>query len=120
MEGTIKIEDFRIHCTIGAHAHERKADQEISLDLEMKLNLAEPVQTDSIVDTVDYEAVCAICKELAQSRRYHLIETFAYEALHAVLDAFPLIWARIRVRKRHALPLARCAIVEFEKSGSKE
>lgn len=115
MEGTIKIEGFRIHCTLGAHAHERKVDQEISVDLEMRLNLAEPVRTDSIVDTVDYEAVCAVCKDLAQSRRYHLIETFAFEALHAVLDAFPLTWAKIRVRKPQALPLAQCAVVEFEK-----
>jgi len=115
MEGTIKIEDYRIHCIMGAHAHERKVDQEVSVDLEMKLNLAEPVQTDSIVDTVDYEAVCNVCKELAQTRRYHLIETFAYEALHAVLDSFPLQWAKIRVRKSSALPLAKYAVIEFEK-----
>ncbi|MCC5833021.1 MAG: dihydroneopterin aldolase [Chlamydiales bacterium] len=115
MEGTIKIEDFRIHCTLGAHAYERKVEQELSLDLEMRLNLAEPVRTDSIVDTVDYEAVCALCKELAQTRRYHLIETFAYEALHAILEAFPLTWAKVRVRKPGALPLARYAVVEFDK-----
>lgn len=115
MEGTIKIEDFRIHCTLGAHPHERKNDQEVSIDLEIRLNLAEPVRTDSIIDTVDYEAVCAVCKELAQTRRYHLIETFAYEALHAVLDSFPIKWAKIRVRKAQALPLAKYAAIEFEK-----
>ena len=115
MEGMIKIEAFRIHCIIGAHAHERKVDQELLVDLEMKLNLAEPVQTDSIVDTVDYEAVCNVCKELAETRRYHLLETFAYEALHAVLRSFPLKWVKIRVRKSQALPLVKYAIVEFEK-----
>lgn len=115
MEGTIKIEDLKIHCIIGVHAHERKAKQELSLDLEMKVNLSEPVQTDSIVDTVDYEAVCKVCKDLAETRHYHLLETFAYEALHAILDSFPLIGAKIRVKKSQALPFAKFAIVELEK-----
>ncbi len=115
MEGTIKIEEFQIHCTMGAHSYERKIDQVVTIDLEMKLNLAEPVRTDSIVDTVDYEAVCTVCKDLAKTRRYHLIETFAYEALNAVLDTFPLKWAKIRVCKPGAIPLARCVSVEFEK-----
>lgn len=115
MEGVIKIEDFRIHCILGAHAHERGVEQEISIDIEMRLNMAEPVQTDSIVDTVDYEAVCNLCKKLAQDRRYHLLETFAYEALHAILDSFPLNWAKVRVKKEHAIPRARFAVVELEK-----
>lgn len=116
MDGVIKIEDFRIHCIMGAHAHERLQDQEISLDLEMTVNLTEPVQTDSVTDTVDYEAVAKVCKELAQTRRYHLLETFAYEALHAVMDSFSIIKKmRVRARKLRSLPLARYATVEFEK-----
>ncbi len=115
MEGVIKIEKFRIQCIVGAHAHERKVEQELLVDIEMKVNFSEPVQTDSIVDTVDYEAVCNVCKELAQERRYHLLETFAYEALHAILDSFPIKWAKIRVRKPQALPLAKYATIEFEK-----
>ena len=116
MDGLIRIEDFRIHCVVGAHAQERKEDQELSVDVEMKLNLLEAVQTDSVVDTVNYEAVCQVCKDLAQSRRYHLLETFAYEALHAILDTFPLKWAKVRVRKTKPVPLARCTVVEFEKA----
>lgn len=115
MEGLIKIEDLRIHCVMGVHAHERMADQELILDIAMKVNLSEPVQTDLLVDTVNYEEVAAVCKELALTRRYHLMETFAYEALHAITDTFPLIWAKICVRKPRALPLARSVSVELEK-----
>ncbi|MCH9627986.1 MAG: Dihydroneopterin aldolase [Chlamydiales bacterium] len=115
MEGVIKIEELRISCVVGIHAHERGQEQELFVDVEVKLNFAESVQTDSIADTVDYAAVCGVCQKLAQTRQYHLIETFAYEALHAVLDTFPLTWAKIRVRKPEALPAAKWASVEFEK-----
>lgn len=115
MEGIVIIEDYKIHCVIGAHPHERGQAQELLVDIEMRCNFAESVQTDSIADTVDYEKVCAVCQELAQNRRYHLLETFAYEALHAILDAFPLIWVKIRVKKKQALPLANFAIIELEK-----
>lgn len=113
MQGIIKIKGFKIHCIVGAHPHERNSDQELLVDVEMRLNLTEPVQTDSIVDTVDYDAVCQVCKELAQTRRYHLLETFAFEALHAILDTFPISWAKVSVRK--SIPLAKHAAIEFEK-----
>ncbi len=115
MDGFIKIEELGISCVVGVHAHERGQEQKLFVDVEMRFNFAEPVQTDSIVDTVDYAAVCKVCQELAETRRYHLIETFAYEALHAVLDTFPVTWAKIRVRKPQALPTAKCAVIEFEK-----
>lgn len=115
MEGTVKIEDYKIHCIIGAHPHERSQNQELLLDIEMRWNLSECVQTDSIADTVDYEKVCKLCEELAQTRHYHLLETFAYEAIHSILDSFPLLWAKIRVKKKQALPLAKFAIIELEK-----
>lgn len=115
MEGLIKIEDLRIHCVMGVHAHERMADQELSLDIVMRVNLSEPVQTDLLVDTVNYEEVSVLCKELALTRQYHLLETFAHEALHAVMDTFSLSWAKICVRKPRALPLAKAVSVELEK-----
>lgn len=115
MEGTVIIQDLKIHCIIGAHSHERTNLQELLLDIEMRSNLAECVQTDSIADTVDYEKVCALCQDLAKERRYHLLETFAYEALHLILDTFPLLWVKVRIKKKNALPLANFAIIEMEK-----
>ncbi|MEZ5315741.1 MAG: dihydroneopterin aldolase [Chlamydiales bacterium] len=115
MNGIIKIEDFRIQCIIGVHAHERINTQELSLDLSMKINLTEATKSDSITDTVDYQKVCIICAQLAQSRAYHLIETFAYEALEAVSAKFPLIWIKVCVRKKQTLPFLYSAAVEFER-----
>jgi len=115
MEGLIKIEKFRVHCVIGAKPYEREIEQEISIDLEMRVNLAEAVQTDSIVDTVDYSKVALTCQNLAKTRRYHLLETFAFEALNEILNEFPVLWAKICVSKKQGLALAKSTSVELEK-----
>lgn len=114
MEGTIKIEDYKIHCIIGAHSYEREIEQELSLQIEMKINMLECVQTDSIVDTVDYTKAALVCHDLVKERRYHLLETFAYEAVHALMSAFPLLWVKITVKKKNAIPTASAAVVEME------
>ncbi|MCH9625055.1 MAG: Dihydroneopterin aldolase [Chlamydiales bacterium] len=116
MEGTIKIEEYKIHCVIGSHAYEREEEQEITMDIEMRLNFLECAQTDSIVDTIDYSAVALTCAELAKKRRYHLLETFAYEAVHALMDAFSPQHVKVRVKKKKAVPLAAAAVVELELS----
>lgn len=114
MEGIIRIEDYEIHCIIGSHAYERDEDQAISIDIEMGVNFLECVQTDSIVDTVNYNEIANVCKELAKKRRYHLLETFAYEAVHALMDTFSPLFVRIRVKKKKAIPLAKQAVVAME------
>ena len=88
MEGIIRIEDYKVHCIIGAHAYEREEEQEISIDIELRTNFLECAQSDSIVDTIDYKEVAKVCRTLAEIRRYHLLETFAFEAVHALIGGF--------------------------------
>lgn len=114
MEGSIRLEEYKIHCILGAHAYEREEEQEILLDVEMQLNFFECAQTDSITDTIDYTQVGPICRDLAHRRRYHLLETFAFEAVHALMEAFSPLSVKVRLQKKNAVPLAKAAIVQLE------
>jgi dihydroneopterin aldolase len=114
MEGIIRIEGYKIHCIIGAHAYEREDEQEISCDIELRSDFFECAQTDSIVDTIDYSKVVGVCLDLAQKRRYHLLETFAFEAVHALMDTFSPRSVKLRLTKTKAIPLAQAAVVELE------
>jgi dihydroneopterin aldolase len=116
MEGIIRIEGYKVHSIIGAYAYEREEEQEILLDIEMKIDFSKCTQTDSIIDTVDYSEVVKVCSELAKKRGYHLLETFAYESVHALMDLFSPRSVKIRLRKERALPLARAVSVELELS----
>lgn len=116
MEGIIKIKDYKIHCIIGSHAYERNEDQEISLDIEMRMNFLECVQTDSIVDTIDYSEVVKVCSELAKKRRYHLLETLTFETVHVLMKTFSPLSVKVRVNKKGAVPLAEVVSIELELS----
>jgi len=118
MEGIIKIKDLRVHCIVGTQPYERTDEQELSIDIEVKADFQESVQTDSIVDTIDYVQLAKVCGDLAKSRHYHLLETFAYEALNALLDSFPIKWAKVCVKKKRAVALATCIVIELEKEQS--
>src|SRR5262249_31095820 len=113
MEALIRIEEYKIHCVIGDHAYEREDEQEISVDIDMRVNIQECAQTDSIVDTINYSEVVKLCKELAKIRRYHLLETFAFEMIHALMTTFSPLGIRVRVRKKKSIPLAKSASVEL-------
>lgn len=116
MEGIIRIEGYKIHCVVGVDSHERSENQELSMDIEMRLNMLECAQTDSVNDTVDYREIARVCHNLATSRQYNLLETFAYEAVHALMEAFSPSWVKVRLKKKRALPLADYAVVEMELS----
>lgn len=116
MEATIQVEGYQLHCIIGSHAYEREMTQELALDIQMLVNITECTRSDAIVDTVNYAEVVEVCRELAHRRRYHLLETFAFEAAHALMDAFSPIKVKVKVKKPKAIPLARAASVEVELS----
>lgn len=116
MEGILRIEEYKIHTIIGTQSYERDLEQEISLDIEMRIDFTECVQTDSIVDSVDYTAVVQLCRDLVKERRYHLLETLTYEMVHALMDSFSPLWVRVRAKKKKAVPLAKEVSIEIELS----
>ncbi len=115
MNGYLKIRNLRVHCTIGVLEIERQEKQEILVDFTWRTPMAECVQTDSIADTTDYTQVAKVLEDVAKSEHFNLIETYAYEALHALFSQFAIEWAKIRVKKKSALPLADYVSCEFEK-----
>lgn len=114
MIGKITIEEYKIHCIIGHHPHERIQEQEIALDLEISFDISKAALSDHLADTINYEEIAELCRKLGQEKKYHLIETFAHEALSLLFETYDLLAAKIRVIKKGALPLARRVSIELE------
>jgi len=115
MKATVKIEDYKVHCAIGVHAYERAQEQEIALDIDMEVDISACVASDSIHDVLNYEEVGPLCRDLAQEKRFHLIETYAYEAMQMLFNRFPqLLFLRVTVKKRSAVLLARQITIQLE------
>ena len=114
MKGIIGIKSLKIQCIIGHHPPEREIEQEIQVDIRLTTDFASCAESDQVEDTIDYTAIAAVCTEMAKSKKYHLLETFACETVQRLLKDFEIDWISIRVMKPAALPEAQYTFVEFE------
>ena len=80
----------------GVEDWEREQEQPFVYDLELELE--EPAN-DRIEDTVDYREVVELVRAVSENRQFQLLESIAAAVAEALLERFPLEWARVRVRK---------------------
>jgi dihydroneopterin aldolase len=109
----VGISNLRINCVIGVYPHERQDEQEIRVDIHVSTDFAACARSDLVKDAVNYEKLTSLCTKLAQSRRYRLLETFAWEFTEQVLKEFPIDWISIEIRKKNAIPDSDGAVVEL-------
>jgi 7,8-dihydroneopterin aldolase/epimerase/oxygenase len=115
MNGFIGFNQLRVSCIIGIHPAERTTEQDLYIDLKVRTDFSQLILSDSIHDTIDYVRLAEICKDLGQSQKYYLIETFAARVLDAIFREFDVVEAAITIKKPSALPEAACAIVELSR-----
>ncbi len=115
MATTIGIKNLRIDCIIGVRTAEREATQPVFVDAELDGDFHLAAKSERIGDTVDYGRVAGALVELAQKRRFRLLEAFASEAGRVLLDQHPSVNSvRIEVRKPGAVAQADFAFVRYE------
>ena len=115
MNGIIGFKNHKIRCIIGTLPEERENEQEILVDLKVKVDFASCIKSDNVQDTVDYVTLAEICTNLAQHNKYQLIETYASNVLDKILSDFNVKWAWIKVKKPQALPTAEYTTVELKR-----
>lgn len=113
--GIIGFENYKIDCIIGVHENERMQEQSLYLDLKVMQDFA---LDDTLSSTICYEELGSFCKTLAQTKKYHLLETFAYDLITALTNEYKIKWAHVKIKKPSALVLADCAFVELESEPS--
>jgi dihydroneopterin aldolase len=114
-EGIIGFDNLCIPCVVGVHPHERDSEQYVHIDLRVSADISRCATTDHVSDAIDYEKLANICIELAQTKKYKLLERMAWEILDEVLDQFPVSWASIVIKKEKALNHADRSVVELKK-----
>jgi dihydroneopterin aldolase len=114
MKGYIGIDRHKIDCIIGVYPHERQNLQSIYVDLKVEADFSKCGISDNVEDTVNYEQLVELCTQLAQSRQYKLLETFAVEALNEIFRRFDVFKASIRIRKPKAIESIDYSVIELE------
>ena len=96
---TIELHGIELHGHHGVLEHERQEGQRFLVDLDLEVAETTAAETDRIEDAVDYRDVVASVVEVWDARAYTLLEALASALADALLDRFPLVRVRVRVRK---------------------
>ncbi|MBO9500914.1 dihydroneopterin aldolase [Brevundimonas sp. A19_0] len=93
---TVFVRDLRVEAGIGVHAHEQGRLQTLVLDVALELA---PGPVEALADTLNYEVVARLARELAAEGHVGLVETFAQRLGTRLMDD-PLVRAlSVRVGK---------------------
>ena len=99
----IYLNNLRIDTVIGIYEWERRIKQTLIFDIEIAADTGKAAQSDSIEDTVSYEAVANRLTEYVGASEFELIETLAEKVAGILLDEFKVRWCRLRLNKRGAV-----------------
>ncbi len=109
----ILIEGLRVSCVIGVNERERRAKQDVVLDITLHVDLGAAGRSDDIADTVDYGALAKRVIEHVAASRFRLVEALAESVAGVCLADARVTRVDVRIRKPGALDLADSAGVEI-------
>ncbi|MBM3287675.1 MAG: dihydroneopterin aldolase [Candidatus Eisenbacteria bacterium] len=116
----IRLHDVTVFPRLGVAEIEKEWVQKVTLDVELHLDLSPAVSSDDVARTVDYEKIYGRIREVAHSRKYHLIESLAGEIAETILSEFSVGRTVVRVRKTNLPFDANLSCVEVELERARE
>lgn len=110
----IHIRDLALRCIIGIYPFERKARQDVVLNITMDTRAhRKAARTDRIEDAVDYKEITKDIIKLVEGSNFQLIETMAEKVAERCLANPKVSAVQVSVDKPGALRFARSVAVEI-------
>ena len=104
----LSIEGLRFECVIGVTDLERRAPQEIVVNVKVKIDFSKAAASDTICDTVDYRRIAEAVVAVGRRSEFQLIEALSDHLCRTVFEKFPSVQAvRLELEKLRALSAAR-------------
>ena len=110
---TIFIRDLHLRCIIGVNDDERRAKQDIVINVAMNADLRAAGKSDKLEETVDYKAIKKRILGLVEDSAFFLVESLAENIARLCLENERVIRTRVTVDKPGALRFARSVAVEI-------
>ncbi len=114
MQGILGFHDLLVACQIGATVEEREKQQFLSLDLKVLVDLSPNIENDQLQEGLDYSKIADLCREMAVSKSYALIETLAFDIVKSVQQMTNATYIWVRVKKAAPLPHVKFCFCELE------
>jgi len=112
----ILIRDLLVRGIVGINPEERRAKQDVVINLELTVDTRAAAKSDDIAHAVNYRSVCKRIIEHVEGSAPLLVERLAGDIARIVLQEFAVERVRVRVEKPGALRFARSVGVEIERA----
>lgn len=112
----IFIRDLALRCIIGIYPEERRAKQDVIVNLAIESDFRKAARTDSIGDAVDYKTLKKGMIDLVETSSFALVETLASHIADLCLETPRVRRVTVTVDKPGALRFARSVAVEVTRT----
>lgn len=99
----VLVPSIPVRAQVGCTEEERRVQQTILIDIELRCSLVKAAMSDSIENAVDYVLVRNEVEAVSTARPYALVETLAERISARLLEVFHVEEVLVRVRKPSAL-----------------
>ncbi len=114
MRDTIVIKDLLLRGILGVNEWERRAKQDILINLEVETDIRAPARSDDLADALNYRTLTKAVIAHVEASSHNLVETLATEIARIAVD-HGAQRVRVRVEKPGALRFARSVGVAIER-----
>lgn len=112
------LRGLEVSAPIGVYAHEKGIEQRLVFEVVADFDLSRAGASDDLADTLDYDRIAAICREVATSRHHELIEAVAETVAARVLDELGVAAVEVEVAKPGAVPDAASVAVRVRRAST--
>jgi len=112
----VLIRDLVLACSIGAHAHERAAEQRVRVNIAIDVDASAGTAGDNLANVLDYEAVVLAVRHIAAKGHINLVETLAERIAEACLADRRAAAVWVRVEKLDVFPDVASVGVELARN----
>lgn len=96
----IRLHNAVFYAYHGVLSDEQNLGGKFEIDIELRCDLSDAKQSDSLEKTVNYEKVYSCMKKVVVGKKFKLLEALASAIANGVLNEFPRVMSLvIRVRK---------------------
>jgi FolB domain-containing protein len=111
----IEIKDLLLRTIIGINDEERRARQDVLINITLFVDVRDAGRSDDIADAVNYRTITKQVIETVESAKFFLVEKMAAEIAAICLRDRRVERARVSVEKPGALRFARSVGVSIER-----
>ena len=99
MKDVIRMVGMQFYGYHGVTAAEKETGHVFEVDCEIKVDLASAGHSDNLSDTIDYNNVYTVIKDMVEGTAFSLLEGLANQLATIILDKFPVYGVTLKVRK---------------------